>query len=248
MKEFSDKNCYSLSFLNNSSQPIFIDWYNFFISFFDKYNIQLSHGGISYPTAKGKLVKIKTVQTHLSKIDNNDITAMDLLLVRSKELLGIFPLITIIINTINNINLISCCIDESIIDSFEDPLFHDLSLSIINKFKPEYGYYFLWSQKFGPSYYAEGVIYEGTRESVSEQTQAEITNWLWKKNKIFEGYLRDICSQNFIKDISLNQRVNGIALRQWIELSSKNGQLNLINEDLLQWSVENSEIERVKMS
>lgn len=112
-----------------------------------------------------------------------------------------------------------------------------------------YGIGYLRPFNLGPSIYAAGM---NTTSDYSDEAMAEahrIGSWFRERigeNRHRTGHLRDVYPLNVISAPHLSQRVDGLALSDWIGRESWRGTLRTLPGEAAVWRIEEAHVERVR--
>lgn len=239
--------CDSVSFMKEDGKIDFLEWIKYFECLMESLDIKLTHYGISYPGARGKLMKFSSIHKKIAKLDKDSITAIGLQCSSSQEEPAHFPLVYCCLSHHDRRkNVMTLMFDKDFMHSCSFN-FEKIATDIVNEFNFDYGYGFKMQHKYGPSEYMHGVIYSvGKRSFRSEEERNRITNWMWGSEKVYSGNIRDVYEMNFLSKDCLLQQTEVGELKTWIKSSSKNGSLKKINDKIFLWSVELQEIERIR--
>lgn len=112
-----------------------------------------------------------------------------------------------------------------------------------------YGIGYLRTFEQGPDIYADGM---GAGSDFSDEGEAEadrIASWFHERmgeNRQRTGYLRDVYPLNVISEPHLSQRIDGLALADWIAQSPQRGSLRSLPGNASVWRINESQVAHVR--
>jgi hypothetical protein len=140
------------------------------------------------------------------------------------------------------------CIDEGLI-SFKSADFKKIISNALSYWDFQYGYGYRRVYEKGPEFYPSGILQDTYKEPLPEQEKEAITKWLhdsYEGKSFKEGRLRDLYPYNILSDFYLQRLVNGMPLKQWIELDSTRGDLTSYPNGLVLWEIDNHNLIQIR--
>lgn len=236
---------YNLSFSHHSSIE---NWYHNILVWFENYNQTPTRVGITAPFIKStqtmsfknghkKLLEngfegVDSISLY-ANVPNHNIDMSDFnfcAYVRLKE---------------NRTNLI-LSFDNDII-TFSRSCLEELIQQQSQYFTPGYGICYQRDYKFGPIFYAIGMI-QGDLSKEEEENIAEWFREYGDPETYYVGLLRDIYPLNILSQPHLDQQVHGQSLKDWICSSPDHGDLKQLTPEVWSWWVEADQIPSVRQA
>jgi len=162
----------------------------------------------------------------------------------------------------NNQNVMSASMDTSCavivarssILSLQNML--PLLAKMLKNLNPIYGIGYNRSYKKGPWHYAVGVGYSyGIQEAIESITgsareeKSRISKWsqIGMEQEVYrQGLLRDVYAWNILTAPQLQKAVNGVPLKNWIQADKFRGKLNILNDSVTLWEVEEEKSSEIR--
>ncbi len=120
--------------------------------------------------------------------------------------------------------------------------------------KPAYGVGFSRQKKFGPGFFAIGILkglagYIPTDEEYEEELR--VCRWgdIGMPEQVYQqGLIRDVFPLNFLTAVHLEKRIDGTQLRNWIAQDACRGKVSPISDEMWDWSITPEQVQPIRQS
>jgi hypothetical protein len=118
--------------------------------------------------------------------------------------------------------------------------YFEIALNLIKLLQPSYGVGFKRTHGWGPSYYAMGLGCEGAPQE--ENDRARSWGIFLRSNLFLHGFIGGVYPWNFLTTSQLRIQVGKGPLEQWIQAKPHRGQLHVVAQNVVLWTVPDDEV------